>query len=58
MVSRTKLGRVCTNGLRTLSTNAEIFSVGDPTAEMIGRPGLFLLCILGSRYRVGVRGNL
>ena len=40
---------ICAMGCRWKSTNLEIFSVGQLLAEMMGRPGLPALCILGSR---------
>ena len=58
VVSLTKLGSFSTKGLRIESTKAEISSVGQPTAEMMGLPGLLRLCILGRRYSWGRRGNL
>ena len=49
VVSLTWLGRLVTWGLRMWSTKEEIFSVGPPQAEIMGRPGLLALCIFGRR---------
>lgn len=36
----------------------ERFSVGESQPEMMGRPGVFGLWILGSMYSSGVRGGV
>ena len=52
--------RVLTIGLRKWSTKWNIFSVGDPLAEMIGLPGVFSLFFvnLGDKYNCGVLQQL
>ena len=49
-------GRDLTKGWRWASMYAETRSVGESYDETMGRPGLPGLCILGRRYREGVRG--
>ena len=46
-------------GLRKISMSDDIFSVGQPLAETMGRQGtgILFLCILGRRYKVGVRAS-
>ena len=58
VVSLTWLGSDVTMGFRIESTRDEIFSVGPPDAEMMGRPGLLTLWIFGSRYNEGSLGFL
>lgn len=52
--------RPSTWGLRKSSTSLLAISVRDPFPDTIGLPRVFFvsLCILGSAYRVGVRGAL
>ena len=42
-------GRLIMRGLRWMSVNVESLSVGESQPEIMGRPGLLGLCILGSR---------
>ena len=46
-----------TRGFIKWSTKEDSLSVGESQPDIMGRPGMLGLCILGRRYRGGVRGG-
>jgi hypothetical protein len=44
------VGRAATSGWKTESRKSEMITVGQAHADTMGRPGVFSLWILGSRY--------